>query len=71
MGTNLQPWLSRPFELLCHAELHYIGGSDYDRRLSLISFDNSIEISITTYLKLKSRYRTNGQEIDSETAIIF
>ncbi len=50
--NNLKPWNIRPFELLFHAEMHFQKGSDYDRRLSLISFDNSIEVSITTYLTL-------------------
>ena len=36
-----------------HAEIHYRKGSDYDRRLALISFDNSIEVSIATYLSLR------------------
>jgi len=49
----------RPFELILHAEIHYRKGSDYDRRLALISFDNSIEISITTYLSLNPIQRGN------------
>ena len=44
--NELEPWKKKPFELIFHAEVHYRRGDDYDRRLALISFDNSIEISI-------------------------
>jgi hypothetical protein len=61
MITNqgLKPWAVRPFELIHHAEIHYRKDSDYDRRLALISFDNSIEVSITTYLSLNPIQRGN------------
>ena len=59
--SELKPWATRPFELIYHAEIHYRRGSDYDRRLALISFDNSIEISIATYLLLKSLQRENRE----------
>ena len=58
---DLKPWAGRPFELIIHAEIHYRKGSDYDRRLALISFDNSIEVSITTYLSLNPIQRGNRQ----------
>jgi hypothetical protein len=58
---ELKPWAARPFELIFHAEIHYLRGSDYDRRLALISFDNSIEVSITTYLSLNPIQRENRQ----------
>ncbi len=61
MSTELKPWATRPFELIVHAEIHYRRGSDYDRRLALISFDNSIEVSITTYLSLHPIQRGNRQ----------
>lgn len=61
MSKELDPWATRPFELIVHAEIHYRGGSDYDRRLALISFDNSIEVSITTYLSLNPIQRGNRQ----------
>ena len=48
----LQPWANGPFELLIHAESHLKSGDDFDRRMSLISYDNAIEVSITTYLTL-------------------
>lgn len=44
-----KPWEEWPFALICHAEVHYHRDSDYDKRLALISFDNSIEISIVAY----------------------
>jgi hypothetical protein len=59
--NKLKPWAARPFELIFHAEIHYRKGSDYDRRLALISFDNSIEVSITTYLSLNPLQRGNRQ----------
>lgn len=52
-SSSLKPWATRPFELITHGEIHFRRGSDYDRRLALISFDNSIEVSVTTYLRLK------------------
>jgi len=58
---EFKPWAARPFELIYHAEIHYRRGSDYDRRLALISFDNSIEISITTYLSLNPIQRGNRE----------
>ncbi|MCA0899303.1 hypothetical protein [Microbulbifer agarilyticus] len=50
--AELKPWQKRPFELIIHAETHFRKKTDYDRRLALISFDNSIEVSIVTYLLL-------------------
>ncbi|MBI5499609.1 MAG: hypothetical protein HY907_05170 [Deltaproteobacteria bacterium] len=50
--TSLPPWANGPFELLLHAEGHLRGGDDFDRRIALISFDNAVEVAITTYLTL-------------------
>ncbi|MCG8037325.1 MAG: hypothetical protein JAZ19_09820 [Candidatus Thiodiazotropha taylori] len=50
---KLKPWATRPFELITHGEVHFRRGSDYDRRLALVSFDNAVEVTITTYLTLK------------------
>ena len=61
MANELKRWATRPFELIHHAEIHYRKDSDYDRRLALISFDNSIEVSITTYLSLNPIQRSNRQ----------
>lgn len=61
LSKGLKPWAARPFELIHHAEIHYRRGSDYDRRLALISFDNSIEVSITTYLALNPIQRGDRQ----------
>jgi hypothetical protein len=58
---EFKPWAARPFELIFHAEIHYLRANDYDRRLALISFDNSIEVSITTYLSLNPIQRGNRQ----------
>lgn len=50
--TTLHPWANGPFELVVHAEGHLLKGDDFDRRIALISFDNAIEVAITTYLTL-------------------
>jgi hypothetical protein len=39
--------------------MHYRSGQDFDRRMALISFDNSIEVSIHTYLGLHPIQRQN------------
>lgn len=57
--TSLPPWANGPFELLVHAEGHLLGGEDFDRRIALISFDNAIEVAITTYLTLHPIQRGN------------
>lgn len=49
----MPPWANGPFELIVHAESHLRGGDDFDRRISLISFDNAIEVAITTFLTLQ------------------
>jgi hypothetical protein len=50
--STLPPWTSGPFELLVHAEGHLLSGEDFDRRIALITFDDAIEVAITTYLTL-------------------
>jgi len=59
MSNGLKPWAYGPFELLLHAELHLRDGEDFDRRIALISFDNAIEVAITTYLSLHPIQRQN------------
>jgi hypothetical protein len=59
----LPPWAKGPFELLVHAEGHYITGEDFDRRIALISFDNAIEVAITTFLTLNPIQR-NGRSYE-------
>ena len=63
--AGLKPWATRPFELIVHGEIHFRRGTDYDRRLALVSFDNSVEVSITTYLTLKPIQR-GGREYRKE-----
>jgi len=60
-ANDLKPWATRPFELITHGEIHYRRGSDYDRRLALVSFDNAVEVTVSTYLTLKPIQR-NGKE---------
>jgi hypothetical protein len=57
--TSLKPWARGPFELLKHAEGHLDSGADFDKRMALISFDNAIEVSITSYLQLHPGQRNN------------
>lgn len=61
MSSSLPPWANGPFELIVHAEGHLRDGEDFDRRMALITFDNAIEVSITTYLSLKPIMRGNRQ----------
>ncbi|WP_322010742.1 hypothetical protein [Paraburkholderia sp. J12] len=49
---TLKPWTRTPFELLSHAEGHRRRGTDFDKRVALVGFDNSIEVSVITYLGL-------------------
>ena len=55
--SSLPPWANGPFELMVHAESHLRGADDIDRRIALISFDNAVEVSITTYLTLNPLLR--------------
>ena len=61
MIPPLKPWARKAFELIFHAEQHWRRCYDYDKRLALISFDNSIEISISAYLGLNPIQRSNRQ----------
>ena len=65
MTLQLKPWAYGPFEILLHAERHYLSGEDIDRRLSMIGFDNAIELAITTYLSLHPIQR-GGQTYKNE-----
>jgi hypothetical protein len=57
--SNLKPWALGPFELILHAEMHYRNGEDFDRRISIVGFDNAIEVAIHTYLNLHPIQRQN------------
>lgn len=67
--TGIKPWAVDPFEMLYHAETHFLKGEDFDRRIALISFDNAIEVAITTYLALHpiQRGQRQYQRTDIET----
>lgn len=56
---ELHPWHEGPFELIVEAELHRQAGSETDKRLALINFDNAIEVTIGTYLELHPMLRGN------------
>jgi len=64
--TTLPPWTFGPFELILHAETHYRNGEDIDRRIAIVGFDNSIELSIHTYLNLHPIQRSNRTYIRSD-----
>jgi len=59
--STIPPWAQGPFELIVHAEEHLRQGEDFDRRISLISFDNAVEVAITTYLSLNPIQRGGKQ----------
>ena len=61
-----EPWICKPLELLFHAETHYRTGKDYDKRLSFISFDNSIEISILTYMHRNCKPKGNKKYTEKD-----
>jgi hypothetical protein len=50
--STIPPWGNGPFELLVHAKARLRDGDDFDRQIALVSFDNAIEVAITTYLTL-------------------
>lgn len=54
---DIKPWVYGPFELLEHAEGHLTTGRDFDKRIALISYDNAIEVAITTFLRLHPSQR--------------
>ena len=64
MTRQLKPWAYGPFEVILHAETHYLSGEDLGRRISMIGFDNAIELAITTYLNLHPIQRS-GREYEN------
>jgi hypothetical protein len=64
--SRLKPWADSTLDLILHAELCLRKGSDFDRRIALISFDNAIEVAITTYLNLHPVQRKNVQYTRAE-----
>lgn len=65
--TPLHPWMRGPFEIIRHANGHFIDGGDTDRRIALIGFDNAIEVSIDAFIQLHPKLR-NGLIISREEA---
>lgn len=68
MTHQLKPWAYGPFEILMHAEMHHLSGDDLDRRISMIGFDNAIELAITTHLNLHPIQR-GGTEYKKEDVV--
>jgi hypothetical protein len=57
--SQLKAWADSPFDLILHAEMCLRKGTDFDRRIAIIIFDNSVEVSISTYLSLDPIQRQN------------
>src|SRR6266849_1204387 len=57
----LEPWVYGPLELIKHAEEHQQVSRDFDKRMALISYDNAIEVSISTYLQLHPTQRGGAE----------
>lgn len=51
------PWADGPRELLQHAVDHLSLGGDFDRRIAMVSIDNSVELTVKTFLGLPKRTR--------------
>ncbi|OOV25766.1 hypothetical protein BXU11_13915 [Flavobacterium sp. LM5] len=50
-----KPWISGPRELLVHGIQHLELNTGFDNRIAMISIDNSVELTIKTYLGLPKR----------------
>ncbi len=48
-------WINGPVELLQHGLLHIQEDNDFDLRIAMISIDNSVELTIKTFLVLNKR----------------
>jgi len=60
-------WASGALELLRHANSHIDRNTAFDKRIAFISIDNSVEITIRTFLSLpktKSGIKANRDEIE-------
>ncbi len=68
MTAPLPPWSNGPFELIRHAEQHLRGDDDFDRRIALISFDDAVEVAVTTYLTLHPIQRSGRNYPNADVA---
>src|SRR5260370_1113052 len=53
------PWLKGPYQLISHASGHLVAGSDSDRIIALIGFDQAIEVCVDVFINLHPRLRGN------------
>lgn len=53
------PWTDGPRELIQHAVDHLAEGSDFDRRIAMVSVDNAVELTVKTWLGLPHRTKEN------------
>lgn len=60
----IEPWMSGSLELLQHAEGHLRAGSDFDKRMAFISFDNAIETTVQIYFTIPPK--TRGAKLKTE-----
>src|SRR5579859_4663230 len=56
---SLAPWLRGPYQLIEHAHGHLQQGSDADRIIALIGFDQAIEVCVDVFINLHPRLRGN------------
>lgn len=49
------PWVTGAEELLRHGLEHMQSGTDFDKRIAMISIDNAVELMMKTYLGLPKR----------------
>src|SRR5579859_1013464 len=54
---SLAPWLRGPYQLIEHAHGHLQQGSDADRIIALIGFDQAIEVCVDVFINLHPRLR--------------
>jgi hypothetical protein len=54
---ELKPWARGPYELIRHADGHRVHGSDTDRRIALIGYDNAVEVCVDVYVRLHPKLK--------------
>ena len=55
-----ETWASGAIELLKHADSHIQKETAFDARIAFISIDNSVEVSIRTFLSLPEKNQELG-----------
>lgn len=60
--TNKSHWANGSLELLNHGLNHIEQGKEFDLRIAMISIDNSVELSVKTYLSKNRRSLNLGRK---------